>query len=200
MLSCVGGPRPEGGRPSATLRLRLGGGAPALPFVAPQRPPNGGAVAGQPPGDEGSDHPAAEVALRPVTLWLGLPLLARLEAFAEPLLLAAAEAAAAVAQPDSAVDDTRSSGNRNQKVTFETPEQRSSSAHSAVAAAIDSILGDLQVELLVGAGRHIFGLKVAHDVVEQAAVLKPAATSGWLSMPVLGLSLVLRAAASLRLS
>lgn len=88
--------------------------------------------------------------MRPVTLWLGLPLLARLEAFAEPLLLAAAEAAvaaaetAAAAATASAADGGRHSG---QRVSFDTgQEQRSAAARkTAVAAAIDSILDSLQV-------------------------------------------------------
>jgi hypothetical protein len=88
----------------------------------------------------------AEAALRPVTLWLGLPLLARLEAFAEPLLLAAAEATAAAAEAAAAAEGQQ---RRSQRVAFETPQggqqPPAAARKTAVAAAIDSILDSLQV-------------------------------------------------------
>lgn len=161
VLSCAGSPAAEGGRPSATLRLRLSGdasapsAATAASSAAPQRLHGSLAGGGAPPAglskDGTSAEPAAEVALRSVTLWLGLPLLARLEAFAEPLLLAAAEAAAAAAQPDAAQTNrqSRRQNSGGQRVSFaaDPPERRSSSVRSAVAAAIDSILDDLQAGL-----------------------------------------------------
>lgn len=96
----------------------------------------------------GSDaEPMAEAALRPVTLWLGLPLLARLEAFAEPLLLAAAEATAAAAEAAAAAAGQQQ---RGQRVAFEPPQggrqPPAAARKTAVAAAIDSILDSLQVQ------------------------------------------------------
>lgn len=149
VLSCAGSPRSEGGRPSATLRLRLGpeadSSAPSTSSAAsiPMQHHSGSGRNGSVPSGHTSE-PMAEAALRPVTLWLGLPLLARLEAFAEPLLLAAAEAAAAAAEA-AAAEQQQQGG---QRVAFEAAQggqPPAAARKTAVAAAIDSILDSLQV-------------------------------------------------------
>jgi hypothetical protein len=152
VASCAGSPRSVGGRPSATLRLRLGpeGGAASAATSAHSTPRQHGSRGGSAPAAGGEAEPMAEAALRPVTLWLGLPLLARLEAFAEPLLLAAAEATAAAAEAAAAAAAAAAGQRRgSQRVAFESHQggqQPQGAAHkTAVAAAIDSILDSLQV-------------------------------------------------------
>lgn len=155
VLSCAGSPRSEGGRPSATLRLQLGpeadGTAAALSAASTPRQQHGGrgGCGGSVSTSGDAVEPMAEAALRPVTLWLGLPLLARLEAFAEPLLLAAAAAAAEAVALAAAAEEQQKQYS-GQRVAFDTAQggqQPAAARKTAVAAAIDSILDSLQVDV-----------------------------------------------------
>lgn len=106
-----------------------------------------------------------QAAVRPVTLWISLPLLERLERFAEPLLLMAAESAAATAAAEAAAEATaaqllvqqqcdaacllasqNAGGLYSPRPLAEDPAPEHATA--APADAVNAALADLQVQLV----------------------------------------------------
>ena len=155
VLCCGGGGRLEGGSPSLHLGVQL-------PTTGGNRPTAGGSAAqlsAAAAGDLKARHRTlADMTLKPVTLWVSLPLLQRLEACADALFPPAAGGASDAA--DGAGPDDSADAGRAGPVP-DTPSPPQQAAKSAAQKAIDSILLDMQVHSPQG---HLL-----------AAVLRPAA-------------------------
>jgi hypothetical protein len=157
VLCCGGGGRLEGGSPSLHLALQLpatGGHGPAAGGRAAQ-------LSAAAAGDPDARHRAlADMTLKPVTLWLSLPLLQRLEACADALFPSTAGGASGAA--NSAVPDDSADAGGVGPVS-DPPllqQQQAAKRRSAAQKAIDSILLDMQVR---------------YSWTDASAVMRPAA-------------------------
>ena len=144
VLCCGGGGRLEGGSPSLHVAVQLPAAGGARSAAVDGATALSAAGAGDP---DARRRVLADVTLKPVTLWVSLPLLQRLEAYANavcPQAAAAVPAAGEGAKPG----DTADGGRRSSAVSNPgLPQQQT--AKSAAQRAIDSILLDMQV----GCGR-----------------------------------------------
>jgi len=136
VLCCGGGGRLEGGSPSLHVAVQLpasnGSGSPAVDRAT--------ALSAAGAGDPDARHRVlADVTLKPVTLWVSLPLLQRLEAYATAVFPPAAAAAATGA-------NQAANGGRHSSVVLDHAVPQLQAAKSAAQRAIDSILLDMQVQ------------------------------------------------------
>ena len=143
VLCCGGGGRLEGGSPSLHLAVQLPapGGHRSIGAARAAQLPAAGA------GDSDVRHGAlADMALKPVTLWLSLPLLQRLEACANALFPPVADSAS---DADRVGSDDRGDAGRGDPAPKppQQQQQQQQAVKSAAQKAIDSILLDMQVQL-----------------------------------------------------
>ncbi len=137
VLCCGGGGRLEGGSPSLHVAVQLPDSGGARSAAADRATALSPAGAGEP---DARHRVLADVTLKPVTLWVSLPLLQRLEAYATAVFPPAAAA------PPAAVDAAKGGQHSSEALAPAVPQQQA--AKSAAQLAIDSILLDMQVRPL----------------------------------------------------
>ena len=135
VLCCGGGGRLEGGSPSLHVAVQL----PASNGSQSVGADRAAALSAAGAGDPDAHHRVlADVTLKPVTLWVSLPLLQRLEAYAASVFPPAVAAAAPAASEAA-------NGERRSGVVLDAAVPQQQAAKSAAQRAIDSILLDMQV-------------------------------------------------------